>query len=141
MLSRALKGDVIVVKIGHGSEKGKPEILCRSIEDARQILSARIGKSERTFTILESNRAFDVAAPDLSVFIEGSAGREKRSARRARRKADIIIGPRTNLPDVESILRNKGLFADCELFRVANVLRDFHRGLTVTSGKEKRPSE
>ena len=151
MLSQALSGDVCVVKIGHGLDKGKPEeTLCYTVEEARRFLdsrqrpeprpvsgtTARSRGGLRIYTILESNRAFDVFDPDLAVFVEGSGGKSKASADRARRRADIVISPGTPLPKVEPVLEKKGLFDASERRRIGKVLREFHRTLPEAIGRE-----
>ena len=149
MLSRRLSGNVRIVKIGHGIDKGKSEILCHTVEEARRLVDSlrrHRGTDDslagrREYTIIESNRAFDVLDPDLAVFIEGSGERQKSSAPRARKRADIIIAPNAPLPEVEEMLSDKQAFNHEELRRIGDVLRRFHQRLATVSEKENLPSE
>ena len=110
-LARALRSTLgnestVILKIGHGENKGKPEQLFHDIPPV--LKQIELLKAEKIpFVIIESNRITEHITPDLALFIEGTNEPPKTSALLARSKADIIISRALSEQAIGQILVEK----------------------------------
>ena len=111
-----------VVKIGHDRLKAKPETLCHSVEEARRTME----QLSTEFVIVESNRAHDLRQPELAIFIEGAKLRQKPSAARAKRRADIVIAQNLDLDAVRDVLVDKNLLGPEDTNRLHTILAEYY---------------
>jgi len=129
----------LILKIGHGPEKNKEEILFHDLADAQGFIRKCRLEAKTDLLILESNQIQHVLKPDLSIFIEALNQPEKQSSEGARTAADIVIGEGMNLSRIREILSGRGIFSAAVLPRVDRILEKFC--LEYTARKEKMKTE
>ncbi|MBA7592782.1 hypothetical protein ES708_34976 [subsurface metagenome] len=93
-LKAQLGGRADLVKVGHGRDKGKEELLLHSTEAAVGLIAKRRRQGSLDYLIIESSASLKSFTPDFCIFIEsgkpqqgGQAAKEqpqKKSAQYAR---------------------------------------------------------
>jgi hypothetical protein len=107
-LRSTLEGRTELVKVGHGRDKEKEELLLHSPEEAVRLLADRRRQGNLDYLIIESNAVLRSFSPDFCIFIEscgpqGQSARDlqpKKSAQYAREHADLIVDKASDLSSI-----------------------------------------
>ncbi len=92
LLEKMPKEKTTALKFGHGkTKKERPEKLFTDINEGLSFISRLSQKNRVEYLLVEGNSVLKFLNPDVSVFIEGDCGENKKSAELARELADIIL--------------------------------------------------
>ena len=133
-LKAQLGGRAELVKVGHGREKGKEELLLHSTEAAVRLIADQCRQASLDYLIIESNTILRSFTPDFCIFIEGSrpqqraqAAKEppKKSAQYARECADLIISQDIDLSRLGELLSASRVFEDSDIPAFCSLIESF----------------
>ena len=124
-----------LVKVGHGREKGKEELLLHSTEAAFRLIADRRCQASLDYFIIESNTILKSFTPDFCIFIEGGsrpqqrgqAAKEppKKSAQYARECANLIISRDSDLSRLGELLASGRVFEDSDIPALCSLIESF----------------
>lgn len=136
-LKAELGGRTELVKVGHGRDKGKEELLLHSTEAAVRLITDRRRQGSLDYLIIESNTILRSFTPDFCIFIEGrrpqqegQAAKEvqpKKSAQYARERADLIINDNSDLSRLGELLCSGRVFKDSDVPALCSLIEGFHK--------------
>jgi molybdate transport system regulatory protein len=128
-LARALKNvlndNIVVIKIGHGEDKNKPEKLFHSLDDALEFVDTLKKEAKTEFCIIESNQILNKIKPDLAIFIEKKES-EKLSSAQAKKLAHIVINQNLDLASLQKTLAATKIFSKKIQILIAKAIEDFY---------------
>ena len=135
-LKAQLGGRAELVKVGHGREKGKEELLLHSTEAAARLIADQRRQASLDYLIIESNTILRSFTPDFCIFIEGGrpqqggrAAKEppKKSAQYARECADLIISRDSDLSRLGELLSSSRVFEDSDIPALCSLIESFYK--------------
>ena len=136
-LKAQLGGRVELVKVGHGRDKGKKELLLHSMEAAVELIANRRRQGSLDYLIIESSTILKSFTPDFCIFIEGSrqeqgghAAKEqlpKKSGQYAREHADLIISDNSDLSRLGERLISGRVFENSDIPELCSLIESFHK--------------
>jgi len=135
-LKAQLGGRVELVKVGHGREKGKEELLLHSTEAAVRLIADRRHQASLDYLIIESNTILRSFTPDFCIFIEGGRSQQggqaakepsKKSTQYARECADLIISQDSDLSRLGELLSSSRVFEDSDISALCSLIESFCR--------------
>ncbi|MBN1619476.1 hypothetical protein JW890_02025 [candidate division WOR-3 bacterium] len=86
------KEKTVALKFGHGKiKKERPEKLFTDMNEGLSFISRLSRENLVEYLLVEGNSVLKYIDPDVSVFIEGDCGENKKSAETAKKLADIIV--------------------------------------------------
>jgi nicotinamide riboside kinase len=123
-----------LIKVGHGEEKDKDEILVHSLDELASIIRASSHSAHNECLLVESNRVHETVTPDLSIYIGSIDRPKKESADLARRRADIVIEEGLDSNQILTILNQKRLFNEAINNRIYKAIKDFYHDYLKRKG-------
>jgi len=133
-LKAQLGGRAELVKVGHGRDKGKEELLLHRAEAAVGLIADRRRQGSLDYLIIESSTILRNFTPDFCIFIEGGRpqqGRQaekeppKKSAKYARERADLIISEDIDLFRLGELLSSSRVFEDSDIPALCSLIESF----------------
>jgi hypothetical protein len=134
-LEAQLGGRIELVKVGHGREKGKEELLLHSTEAAVRLIADRRRHGSLDYLIIESSTILRSFTPDFCIFIEGCRQQQggqavkeplpKKSAQYARERADLIISDDSDLSQLWELLSFSRVFEDSDIPALCSLIESF----------------
>ncbi|MQY77016.1 MAG: hypothetical protein GH155_05225 [Spirochaeta sp.] len=85
-LKAQLSGRTELVKVGHGIDKGKEELLLHSTAEAGRLIADRRRQGSLDYLIIESNAILRSFTPDFCIFIEGGKPQQEQAAKKMQPK-------------------------------------------------------
>ena len=136
-LKAQLGGRVELVKVGHGREKAKEELLLHCTEAAVRLIEDQRRQGSLDYLIIESSTILRSFTPDFCIFIEGGRlqqGRravkdlpQKKSAQYARERADLIISDDSDLSRLGELLSSSRVFEDSDIPALCSLIESFYK--------------
>ncbi len=136
-LKAELGGRTELIKVGHGKDKGKEELLLHSTEAAVRLITDRRRQGSLDYLIIESNTILRSFTPDFCIFIEGGGPQQgveaakeqppKKSAQYARERADLIISDNSDLSRIRELLLSSRVFEGSEIPALCSLIESFHK--------------
>jgi len=136
-LKAELGGRTELVKVGHGRDKGKEELLLHSTEAAVRLITDRRRQGSLDYLIIESNTILKSFTPDFCIFIEGRSPQQegqaakelqpKKSAQYTRERADLIISDNNDLSRIGEQLLSSRVFEDSDIPELCYLLENFYK--------------
>ncbi len=136
-LKAKLGGRTELVKVGHGRDKGKEELLLHSSEAAVRLVADWRRQGSLDYLIIESNTILKVFSPDFCIFIEscmpqhgGQTAKElqpKKSAQYVRERADLIISNDSDLSRLGELLSLSRVFENSDIPALCSLIEDFYK--------------
>lgn len=135
-LKAQLGGRAELVKVGHGREKGKEELLLHSTEAAARLIADQRRQASLDYLIIESNTILRSFTPDFCIFIEGGRPQQggravkepsKKSAQYARESADLIISQDIDLSRLGELLSSSRVFEDSDIPALCSLIESFYK--------------
>lgn len=136
-LKAQLGGRAELIKVGHGRDKGKEELLLHSTKTAVELIANRRRQGSLDYLIIESSAILKGFTPDFCIFIEGGrqqqggqAAKEqspKKSAQYARERADFIINGNSDLSRLGERLISSRVFENSDIPELCSLIESFHK--------------
>ncbi|MFC1770315.1 winged helix-turn-helix domain-containing protein [Candidatus Margulisiibacteriota bacterium] len=115
----------MILKIGHGHVKNKPELLINDIKEALDFIKNATKNQQYTFLIIESNQILDHLKPDLCFFVNSTTKEAKASAGTAIQKADILFSEGMDILPVKEKIDGISFFDPDTKAEIINIIEEF----------------